>query len=91
MRALVDREIANVREMLVVNMAGYDVQADPRRLLDAVQVQVLTNQSPSTLWRRIKAGTFPAPDMVLSQHRYWFYQSVIQWQDSLSIKAAISE
>lgn len=48
------------------------------RLLGVSEVEGMTGLHRSTLWRRYRAGTFPAPEYV-GDHRKWAEAAVVAW------------
>ena len=51
-------------------------QGSPRRLLPPKQVEAIMDWSHSTLWRRVRAGDFPAP-VKTGPNRTAFYEDVV--------------
>jgi prophage regulatory protein len=39
-----------------------------------------TDQSDTTLWRKVRAGTFPAPVQISSGRVAWVEAEVLEWQ-----------
>ncbi len=55
-----------------------------RRLVSAKQVMVRMNWSRTTLWRRVRAGEFPAPVKTGPNSVDWFDDEVDEAQANLS-------
>ena len=53
------------------------------RIIRLPEVQALTGQSRSSIYRRIAAGTFPPPVKLGERSIGWREQAVLQWIDSL--------
>lgn len=54
-----------------------------RRLLSAKQVMVLMGWSRPTLWRRVRAGKFPAPVKTGANNISWYDDEVAEAQANL--------
>ena len=55
----------------------------PRRMLSETQVLAIVPVSPTTLWRMVKRGKFPAPVFISPNKKVWFENEVIAWQSVL--------
>lgn len=56
-----------------------------RRLLDQATVTDRVGLSRTTLWKMVKAGSFPSPVKLGGTRRIaWFDDEIRQWQASLS-------
>lgn len=51
--------------------------ANPLRFVKRDEVRKLTGWSDPTLWRRIRDGLFPAPDVEDIGHDKWYYKTVM--------------
>lgn len=56
--------------------------APPGRYLTIHQVKEVTTFSRTTVWRRVKDGTFPAPHDLGGQKRGWDEAEVAAWKAS---------
>jgi prophage regulatory protein len=54
--------------------------SQPRSIIRRPQVLACTGISDTTLWRLMRAGTFPRPIKLSSQRVGWFLDEVIEWQ-----------
>ena len=55
----------------------------PRRLLSPKQVEAIMDWSHSTLWRRVRAGDFPAPVKTGPNRTAFYEDEVIEAQANL--------
>ena len=55
----------------------------PTRMLSLDEVQSRTTLSKTSLWRRVRAGTFPASVSLGGHRRAWREAEVTAWLDSL--------
>lgn len=53
----------------------------PRRL-DTKDIENLTGKHRTTIWRWIKAGTFPTPQYINGQ-RSWTEDVIVEWNNNL--------
>ena len=49
------------------------------RLLKLIQVHDRTTLSPAAIWRKVKAGTFPAPVKLTNGRVAWYEHEVNAW------------
>jgi prophage regulatory protein len=56
--------------------------ASPGRFLSRAEVQRETTFSRTTLWRRVKDGSFPPPEDLGGQKRGWPERAVEEWKAS---------
>ena len=54
----------------------------PRKILRIKEVTALTGLSRTTLWRRVKDGSFPQPIRLSRRCVGWFAADVAEWQGS---------
>lgn len=54
-----------------------------RAMIRLKEVMKRTGKSRTTIWRNVRAGTFPAPVSTGPQSIAWFEDEVQEWQDSL--------
>ncbi len=52
------------------------------RMLRAPEVLARTGLSRSTIWRRVRAGTFPAPTELGTNSIGWPASSITQWLEN---------
>lgn len=52
-------------------------------LISMKQVKVITGKSRSTIWRWIRAGTFPKPRQVGTRDIGWLQSEVEEWVETL--------
>ena len=60
-------------------------QLEPLRVerrLNSKDVELLVGRSRQSIWRWIKAGTFPKPAYIAGQ-RSWTESQIIEWQNGL--------
>ena len=62
---------------------GASSTSGPRRMLSEAQVLAIVPVSPTTLWRMVKRGEFPAPVFISPNKKVWFEDEVIAWQSAL--------
>ena len=55
---------------------------EPRRFIRIKEVLSITSLSQSELYRRIKAGTFPAQVKLAPGHVVWIESEVLSWCDA---------
>ena len=55
---------------------------EPRRFIRIKEVLSITSLSQSELYRRIKAGTFPAQVKLAPGHVVWIEAEVLAWCDA---------
>lgn len=55
----------------------------PRRMLTEEQVLDIVPVSRSTLWRMVRAGTFPKATYISANRRVWFEDEIIEWQNTV--------
>ena len=58
-------------------------RAPPSRMLRFIDVIELTGLSRTTIWRRVRAGTFPAPKKLGANSVGWREQTIVDHLDSL--------
>ena len=59
----------------------------PDRLIGKWELERRTSLDISTIYRKIKRGTFPHPVRVALRRVAWRESEVIAWQDSLAVAA----
>ena len=65
-------------------LSDYTEQHTPSRMLQLPEVLSLVGLGRTTLWRMVKAGTFPAPVKLGATRRIaWFADDIGQWQANL--------
>jgi prophage regulatory protein len=57
---------------------------DPGRLLSPKDVERQTSLSRTTLWRKVKEGSFPKPLKISANRIAWSSSDLEQWQASCS-------
>ena len=62
-------------------------RAPPSRMLRFVDVIECTGLSRTTIWRRVKAGTFPAPVELGANSIGWPELAIIEWVESRPVVA----
>ncbi len=62
-------------------------RAPPSRMLRFVDVIECTGLSRTTIWRRVKAGTFPAPVQLGANSIGWPELAIIEWVESRPVVA----
>jgi prophage regulatory protein len=65
------------------------VPAKLDRLLDKWAVEALTSLDITTIYRKIKAGTFPKPVRVGKRRVAWRESDLVRWQNSLSVSGKL--
>ncbi len=58
-------------------------RAPPSRMLRMPEVMAVTGHSRTTIWRKVKAGTFPAPLVTGENSRGWPEQVIVNHLASL--------
>ena len=66
-------------------------RAPPSRMLRFVDVIECTGLSRTTIWRRVKAGTFPAPVQLGANSIGWPELAIIEWVESRPVVAYATE
>ncbi len=66
-------------------------RAPPSRMLRFPEVIARTGISRTTIWRRIKAGTFPAPVQLGLNSIGWPEPAIIEWVESRPVVAYATE
>ena len=61
----------------------------PGRILSREEVQQQTTFSRTTIWRRIKQGTFPKPSLRDGQKRGWAERDIEAWKAEREAQATI--
>ena len=65
--------------------------AHPARMLRFPEVIERTGISRTTIWRRVRAGTFPAPVQLGSNSIGWPEPAIIEWVESRPVVAYATE
>lgn len=60
-------------------MCGEENTSDLDRILGIDEVVRLSGLSPATVWRAIKAGTFPAPVRISARRVGWRASDIRSW------------
>lgn len=79
---VLDREAAEqakgIRERKARQPVPFDQRSDVS-LIRANDLVPILGFSPATLWRRVKAGTFPAPVKLSERVTAWLVKDVREW------------
>ena len=59
----------------------------PSRLLRTSEVQELTTLNRTTIWQKVKAGTFPAPLKIAGVRIAWRPEDIAAWISSCETTA----
>lgn len=51
---------------------------DVRHVIPTSEVSSQTGQSSTTLWRKVKSGSFPQP-IYIGAKKFWYQDTVTQW------------
>jgi prophage regulatory protein len=64
--------------------------ATPRRMLPIEEVLTLVPLSRATLFRKERAGTFPASTYISANRRIWYADEIAAWQENLPAHRRVS-
>jgi predicted DNA-binding transcriptional regulator AlpA len=69
-----------------------DIAALPHSaLLDAEKVAAVISRSPQTLWRWVRAGTFPKPHIQRAGYTVWRVEDIRLWLESARLDTLIQQ
>jgi prophage regulatory protein len=64
-----------------------EAQTTPTRLLRTAEVQELTTLNRTTIWQKVKAGTFPPPLKIAGVRIAWRPDDIAAWMSSCETAA----
>jgi len=53
----------------------------PRTMLNSAQASRFICRTRMSMWRGIRDGDFPKPDVVVGNRNYWFLRTLEAWQN----------
>jgi len=62
-----------------------EVALNAQRLFPISDVEQCSGLDRSTIYRRVKAGTFPAPVQIGPRRVAWTEDSIVEWQRGLAV------